>query len=136
MKIVIDTKVVLAAFFFGGPSQKIVEAVAKGALAAYATREIVEEYGAAVAQMESRGKGGLRKNLLLPFTSRLRMIEAIPKAATCRSPGDDKFLSCALDAEAFYIVDSDKKLCLRRQGKDVKIMTVQGLSQLLAISSL
>ena len=136
MKIVIDTKVVLAAFFFGGPSQKIVEAVARGALAAYATQGIVEEYGAAVAQMESRSEGGLRDNLLLPFTSRLRMIEATPKAATCRNPGDDKFLSCALDAGAFYIVDSDKKLRLTNQGKAVKIMTAEALCPLLALSSL
>ena len=136
MKIVIDTKVVLAAFFFGGPSQKIVEAVARGALAAYATQGIVEEYGAAVAQMESRSEGGLRDNLLLPFTSRLRMIEATPKAATCRNPGDDKFLSCALDAGAFYIVDADKKLCLRNGGRGAKIMTVEGLYRLLALSSL
>ena len=136
MKIVIDTKVVLAAFFFGGPSRKTVEAVARGALAAYATRDIVEEYGAAVAQMASRSKGGLRKNLLLPFTSRLRMIESIPKAATCRNPGDDKFLSCALDAGAFYIVDSDKKLHLTNRGKAAKIMIAEGLGQLLALSSL
>ena len=136
MKIVIDTKVVLAAFFFGGSSQEIVEAVAKGALAAFATREIVEEYRAAIAQMASRSEGGFRKNLLLPFTSRLRMIEATPKAATCRSPGDDKFLSCALDAGAFYIVDSDKKLCLRHGGRSVKIMTVEALCPLLALSSL
>ncbi len=136
MKIVIDTKVVLAAFFFGGSSQKIVEAVARGALAAYATREIVEEYGAAAARMALRSKGGLRKNLLLPFTSRLCMIEATPKAATCRNPGDDKFLSCALDAGAFYIVDSDKKLCLTKRGKNAKIMTDTGLCQLLALSSL
>ena len=136
MKIVIDTKVVLSAFFFGGPPQAVVEAVVRGALAAYATREIVGEYRAAVAQLASRNEGGLRKNLLFPLTARLRMIEATPKPATCRNPHDDKFLSCALDAGAFYIVDDDKKLCLRHGGRNARIMTAEGLCQLLALSSL
>jgi putative PIN family toxin of toxin-antitoxin system len=136
MKIVIDTKVVLSAFFFGGPPQAIIEAVARGAVAAYATREIVEEYRAAVAQLASRNKRGLRKNLLVPFTARLRMIEATPKPATCRNLNDDKFLSCALDAEAFYIVDDDKNLCLRHGGRNVRIMVAEGLCRLLELSSL
>ena len=136
MKIVRDTKVVLTAFFFGGPPQKIVEAVARGALSAYATREIVEEYGAAVEQTASRNKGDLRENLLFPLTARLNIIEVAPQAATCRNPNDDKFLSCALEAGAFYIVGSDKKLCLRKRGKNVRIMTDEGLCRLLALSSL
>ena len=100
MKIVLDTTVVLTAFFFGGPSRQIIESVARGKTAAYATQEIVAEYEAAVARMASKKRGGLRPNLLLPFTTRLHMIETTPKPPLCRHPGDDRFLSCALDANA------------------------------------
>ena len=54
MKIVLDTSVVLAAFFFGGPSRQIIESVARGKTAAYVTQEIVAEYEAAVARMASK----------------------------------------------------------------------------------
>ena len=133
MKIVMDTSVVLAAVFFGGPSRQIIESVARGRTAAYATREIATEYEAAVARMASKKPGGLRPNLLLPFTTRLHMIETTPKPALCRHPGDDRFLSCALDAKAHYIVIGFKELYLRRSGKRVPIMTAEGFSQLLRV---
>ena len=133
MKIVLDTSVVLAAFFFGGPSRQIIESVARGKTAAYATQEIVAEYEAAVARMASKKTGGLRPNLLLPFTARLHMIETTPKPALCRYPGNDRFLSCALDAKAHYIVIDFKELYLRSQGKRVPMMTAEGFSQLLRV---
>ena len=133
MKIVLDTTVVLTAFFFGGPSRQIIESVARGRTAAYATREIAAEYKAAVARMASKKAGGLRPNLLLPFTTRLHMIETTPKPALCRHPGDDRFLSCALDAKAYYIVIGFKELYLRNQGKRVPMMTAEGFSQLLRL---
>lgn len=133
MKIVLDTTVVLAAFFFGGPSRRIIESVARGKTAAYATREIVAEYEEAVARMASKKPGGLRPNLLLPFTTRLHIIGTKPKAALCRHPGDDRFLSCAADAKAHYIVIGFKELRLRNQGKRVPMMTAEGFSQLLRL---
>ena len=135
MKVVIDTQVVLTAVFFGGAPRQIVEAVARGTLAAYATPEIASEYGAAVAKAAAKKREKLRPHLLLPFTARLHMIEATPKAATCKNSGDDKFLSCALDAGAFYIVGGDKRLQLTRLGKTAKIMTAEGLSPILALCS-
>ena len=133
MKIVLDTSVVLAAFFFGAPARQIIESVAWGRTAAYATREIAAEYEAAVARMASKKAGGLRPNLLLPFTTRLHMIETTPRAPLCRHPGDDRFLSCALDAKAHYIVIGFKELYLRRSGKRVPIMTAEGFSRLLRL---
>ena len=85
MKVVIDTQVVLTAVFFGGAPRQIVEAVARGTLAAYATPEIASEYGAAVAKAAAKKRGKLRSHLLLPFTARLHMIEATPKAAACKN---------------------------------------------------
>ena len=131
MRIVLDTNVVLTALFFGGPSRRIVEDVAQGKVAVYATREIVAEYEAAVAKMASKKGGGLRSNLLLPLTTRLHMVEPKPKSALCRHPGDDRFLSCALDAKAEYIVIGFKELYLRKLGKRVHMMTAEGLSLLL-----
>ena len=131
MRIVMDTNVVLTALFFGGPSRRIIEFVVQGKVAAYATREIVAEYEAAVAKIASKKGGRLRPNLLLPLTMRLHMIGTKPKPALCRQPSDDRFLSCAMDAKAEYIVIGFKELYLRKLGKRVHMMTAEGLSLLL-----
>ena len=133
MKIVMDTNVVLTALFFGGPSRRIVEFVMRGKVAAYATREIVSEYEAAVAKMASKNAEGLRPDLLLPLIARLHMVKTKPKPALCRCTGNDRFLSCALDAKATYIVIDFKELYLRSQGKRVLMMTAEGLSELLKL---
>ena len=133
MRIVMDTNVVLTALFFGGPSRRLVDFVVRGKVAAYATWEIVAEYEAAVARIASKNGGGLRPNLLLPLTTCLHMVETKPKPALCRFPADDRFLSCAMDARANYIVIGFKELYLRNPGKRVPMMTVEGISQLLKL---
>ena len=84
MKVVIDTGVLLSGLFFGGHAQQIIEAVQQGRIAAYVTREIAEEYDAAVAAMEARIGGKVRKKLALPFTARLHMVEPKVKTPLCR----------------------------------------------------
>jgi predicted nucleic acid-binding protein len=39
-----------------------------------------------------------------------QMVEPVRKIKLCRDPDDDKFLSCALAADAMYLVSGDKGL--------------------------
>ena len=133
MKIVIDTGVVVSALFFGGQSRRIVEAVAQGRLTAYATREIVEEYEAVVAEMKSKAQGGLRSGLLLAFAKCLHIVGPKPLAGACRDPGDEKFISCALAADAVYIVGGDKEVSFSGACKPVIIMAAEGVCEILAL---
>lgn len=133
MKVVIDTDVVVSAFFFGGQLRRVVEAVVQGRLAAYATREIVEEYEAVVAVMKSRAQGGLRPDLLLPFTNRLHIVGPKPSAGLCPDPGDEKFIACALAADAVYIVGGGKEVSFAGACNPVKIMTAEGVCLLFAL---
>ena len=48
--------------------------------------------------------GNQKKNVLSLFTAKLNLIEAKTKVEVCRDPDDDKFISCALDAKALYIL--------------------------------
>ena len=130
MKIVIDTKVVIAAFFFGGDARQIIEAVAQGKMTAYATREIVEEYKAVCVKMQRKRKK-LRPNLLLPFTANLHIVETKPEIAAAY--GDGKFISCAAEVGAVYVVDDKEDAALAMEGASVKIMIAQGLCQLLSL---
>ncbi|MBQ7514669.1 MAG: putative toxin-antitoxin system toxin component, PIN family [Schwartzia sp.] len=136
MRIVMDTNVVLKAFFIGGPAQRIMEFVVRDKLPAFATPEIVSEYEAAVAKLTAKKEGGLRPDLLLPFTTRLHMVEPKPRPALCRHPGDNKFLACALDANATYIVTAFRDMRRTGEGNRVSMMTDEGLSVLLGLCEL
>ena len=128
MNIVIDTGVVVSAFFFGGQPRRIIEAVAQGKFTAYATQEIVEEYEAVIAEVGTKKGGALRENLVLPFTSRLHIVAP--------EPDGDKFVSCALKAGAVYVVEGGEDLSAIGQGRRVKIITVEGICQILDLYAL
>lgn len=134
MKIVIDTNVLVSAFFFGGFPRRILEAVVRGEAAAYATREIVEEYESVVAKMKAGKRGKLPPNLLLPFTARLHIVAPKLDAAVRRDPEYGKFISCAIAANAFYIVDDGKEIPSAGSGRSAKIISAEGFCQLLTLS--
>ena len=134
MRIVIDTAAVVSAFFFGGRNREVVEAVMRGKAAAYATREIVEEYEAVVAKMKAETEAPLRPNLLLPFTSRLHIVEPKPHDALCRTPGDDKFVACALAANALYIVNEGKEVAFSGPSRPVKVTTADAFCRFLTLA--
>ena len=125
MKVVIDTNVVISAVFFGGVPRRIVEEAMAGRVQVCATAAIVEEYNEVVAEMIERKQGRLRRDMLAPFIARLKLVEPVSSVAVCRDPDDDKFISCAVDAGAKYIVSGDKDLLVLGKYKDIEIVTAK-----------
>ena len=129
MKIVIDTNVVISAVFFGGNPQKIIEAVVDGDFHAFATPAIIEEYCEIVDEMVKRKQGRLNRLILLPLIEKLSVIEAVSSIKISRDPDDDKFIECAIDAGAIYIISGDKDLLDIGEYQNVQIITAQEFCQ-------
>lgn len=110
MKVVVDTNVLISGVFFGGAPRRVVEAVAGRQIEASATPEIMEEYDRVVREMVRRGQGRLRTDALSVLLSRIRIDEPATTVAVCRDPDDDKFIACAIDAGALYVVSGDRDL--------------------------
>ncbi len=53
------------------------------------------------------------------------MIETETEIKTCRDPDDDKFIECAVDAGALYIVSGDNDLLDIGQYNDIMIITAK-----------
>lgn len=123
MRIVIDTNVVISGTFFGGFPRKVLEAAVYGNVIACATTEIVEEYEEIVDEMIKRKQGTLRKDILAPFIAALDFTDIKSRIEICRDPDDDKFISCAVDAKALYIVSGDKDLLSIEQYEGIEIIT-------------
>ena len=53
----------------------------------------------------------------------------------CRDPDDDKFISCAIDGQCYYIVSGDKDLLSLKEQQQVKIVTVSEFLDILRIQN-
>lgn len=125
MKIVVDTNVLISGVFFGGFPRKILSAVVINKLTACATTEIVDEYEEIVQEMIERKQGHINRNLLSPLIRAMEIIEPVTQVKMSRDPDDDKFLGCAKDAHALYIVSGDKDLLVLKQFENIQIVTAK-----------
>jgi putative PIN family toxin of toxin-antitoxin system len=130
MKIVVDTNVLISGVFFGGFPRKILSAIVESRLTAVATAEIVDEYEEIIQEMISRKQGHINRNLLVPLISAMEIIEPITRVELSRDPDDDKFLGCAKDARAMYIVSGDKDLLVLKQFENIRIVTAKEFSEM------
>lgn len=110
--------------FFGGKPRKLIELLLNKELDSYITQEILEEYKDTIVYLQNKYNN---KKVFVPLTyiiSACKIIEGKTKVKICRDPDDDKFISCAIDAECLYIVSGDKDLLEIKEYEEVQIMTV------------
>ncbi len=125
MRIVVDTNVLISGVFFGGFPKKILSAIVENRLTACATIEIINEYEEIVSEMIERKQGRINRNILAPLIKAMEIIEPATHVELCRDPDDDKFLGCARDARALYIVSGDKDLLVLEHFENIQIITAK-----------
>lgn len=125
MKIVIDTNVVASGVFFGGAPRRVLEAISSGNIDAFATNEILEEYHETIDRLMKKYGGRFDSNGLTRFQMMIKLIDTQTKIDICRDPDDNKFLECAVDAKAIYIVSGDKDLLTLEKYDNVEIITAR-----------
>ena len=125
MKIVIDTNVLVSGVFFGGFPRKILSSVVSQKITACATAEIINEYEEIVQEMIDRKQGHIDRLILSPLIKAIEIIEPITHIEICRDPDDDKFLECAKDSHALYIVSGDKDLLVLKEYENIQIITAK-----------
>lgn len=125
MKIVIDTNIVISGVFFGGLPRRVLQAVLADKITACANIEIIQEYNEVVREMVSRKHGKIDENILMPLVARMQIVEEKAIVQICRDPDDNKFLECAKDAHALYIVSGDKDLLDIGIYEEIEILTAK-----------
>ncbi|MCI8931534.1 MAG: putative toxin-antitoxin system toxin component, PIN family [Lachnospiraceae bacterium] len=125
MKIVIDTNVLISGVFFGGFPRKILSAVVSQKITACATAEIINESEEIVQEMINRKQGHINRAILSPLIQAMEIIEPVTHIGICRDPDDNKFLECAKDSHALYIVSGDKDLLVIEQFGNIQIVNAK-----------
>ena len=123
MKVVIDTNVVISGIFFGGNPKKVLQLCIENAITAYVTNEIVSEYERVIEEMQKKAKHEIPRKALDDLLVLTELTTANIKIDICRDPDDNKFIECAISANALYIVSGDKDLSDLKQYNEIKVVT-------------
>lgn len=124
MNIVIDTNIVASAIFFCGKPLELIKLLLDNQIISTATPAIVLEYNSTIEYLLEKYKGNHIKVPLMQIVSAMKLIPESDTIHICRDPDDDKFISCAVDSNAIYIVSGDKDLLVLEEYKGIEIITV------------
>ena len=100
---------------------------------AFATPDIVSEYIEIFQRMiDKKGKKKPKGDPLARFVSSLSIIEDTNSVHISRDADDDKFLDCAFNCKALYIVSGDNDLLDIKEFEGIKIVKVDEFLELFA----
>jgi putative PIN family toxin of toxin-antitoxin system len=110
LRFVIDTNVLISSFFGGNP-KKVIDLWRRGKAILCLSQEILQEYLRVMARLPIAPE---TKSELVAILQEKRNIElANPSrhyAAIQADPEDDKFIDCAVEAQADYLISGDGHL--------------------------
>lgn len=132
-KVVLDTNVLISSILFKGELAGIVDLWKEGRIVPVVSRETFDEFRSVLGYP----KFALTKNEIkaiiegevLPYVEIVEISGVV--SGVCRDPDDEKFLACALSAEARFIVSGDKDLGDLGAYKGIKIITASALLKMM-----
>lgn len=139
MRVVLDTNVFVSGIFFGGAPRAVLDLIETNDIVPCFIPSTFEELQEVFARQEFES---VRANLSFPiedifvalrehslfFSEPLQMLSLVKE-----DPKDDKFLACALSADASFIISGDKHLLDLKRIKNIPILTPREYLKLRAI---
>lgn len=128
MKVVLDTNVLISATFWNGDSNKILEKVEQKEIEMVISKGILEEFAGVLGykeiQEKVRDKNLEMKRTIEKVASISTIVEPRHEFKVIKDdPDDDKFLDCAVEGKAEFIVSQNKHLLKLKEFKGIKIVT-------------
>ncbi len=133
VRVVLDTNILISALLFKGKLSRIVGLWQKGKIVPIISKETFDElktvleypkFSLSLAEIKS-----LMENEVLPFFEVAEVSKQV--RGICRDPEDDKFISCAISANADFIVTGDKDLSDLKKYECVRIIQASDFIKLL-----
>jgi len=124
IRVVLDTNVLISALLSKGELTRMVGLWQRGKMIPIISKETFDELRTVLEYPKfslSRAEiKSLIEQEILPFFEVVNVSKHVKGA--CRDPGDDKFISCAISANADYIVTGDKDLSDLKKYQSVRII--------------
>ena len=125
MRILIDTNIIISGLFFHGLPKQFLSEFDYRKFNVCANDEILSEYREQIHKKIINPKYILNEKLFEEFFRHLQKFEIISDLKICRDPKDDKFINCAIDAKAIYIVSGDNDLLTLKNFAGIEIVTAR-----------
>ena len=135
MKIVVDTNVLISGIFFGGKPEEVLKLSFRNDITAYVTEEIDKEYRRVIQEMQKRTRREIPQSALEGFVLKAENVASKERIEVCRDPDDNKFIECAVAANALYIVSGDKDLLDLKKYRGVRILTAAEFLELKSLQT-
>lgn len=134
LRLVLDTNTIVSGLIWQGNEFQLLEKIEAGEAVMFVSSEMIEELNIVMQRpklqkflMES---GRNSKQLIEKIILMSESVEPDTKAEVCRDKKDNKFIECALAANADYLVSGDDDLLCLKELENIKIVKT---SQILKI---
>lgn len=125
MIVVLDTNIVASATYWGGKPGRCLEAWLLGRYALATSQPILAEYEEVILRLARRYPTKPATDWLSSIKQAAHLVSPSRIPGSCRDPDDEKFIECAVAAEANYLVTGDHAHLLRIEKVGaVSILTV------------
>jgi len=125
LRVVLDTNIVISSLWGGHPGM-IMDRWKTGGFDLLLSDAILKEYLAVLARFRLSDKDLQERGLLFldsPFTSMVQPRETV--TAVPADPTDNRFLECAVEGLAGYIVSGDRHLLALKRFRGIPIVTAR-----------
>lgn len=123
MRAVLDTNVVMSAFFFGGTPLKIVRSAFSRKIELVASKAVLSEYREVAERLHEQFPSVNYRRPLSILESKLTMVRpAALGEAVYRDPDDDDIIACALGGKAKVICSGDGDLLALNGFRGLEVM--------------
>lgn len=136
LKLVLDTTTLVSAFFWEGNESDLFRKIEQGKANLYITREILKEVEEVIKRPKFRQamlNAGLTADQIIQKIIASSHLAVGPRLNIniCRDEKDNKFLECAENAEADYIVSGDEDLLSLKKYKNISIVRSSEILELI-----
>ena len=133
IKAVLDTNVVVSAVRHGSVTRQVAEAWHQRRFHWLVSQEILDEYIRVLAypkfRLDQHEILVVLNKAILPYTQVVRVRSQVRMAP---DPSDNKFLACAVDGQADYLVSGDHRLLAVKRYRHVRVVGVAEFLHVLA----
>jgi uncharacterized protein len=136
LRLVLDTNVWVSAMIWGGSPARIIKAAEEGKVCIITSEEIINEINRTLAYPRLKRiyeEAGISQQQMIEAVLQVtKLVEVKTKIHAVREdPADDKFLECAVDSKADYIVSGDDHLLKMGGYERTRIVSVRQFLKIL-----
>ena len=135
IKLVLDTSVLISAFFWEGNEAELFRKIEQGKVKLYISKEILSEVEDVIKRPKFKeviSKANITTDeILQKIIAVSNLVVPSSEIDICRDKADNKFLECAVSAKVDYIVTGDKDLLSLKKYNNIFIVRTSKILRLL-----